>query len=231
MKVGSIACGRVVGRDNTDVFIELNDTGLVGKLSRPELACVLEGIDDLPDGSEVVTELLTWRREGLQLRLSLRDIEGNSFGRYRGLNEQCDGIFQKPPGAPFDPLRTRSGSIVSLDVISSRHIMPLSDVVTLYRAKIGPDVPRSNKPLDIESARRIVDILKHRVEVEPTANSGLCGPGVEVSLPQEPKLEFDPLRSRTGFVVSPQVLGARFGIERSSIEQAFRQVTGRECPK
>jgi len=296
LEEGSLARGQVIGRDASDVLVDLVDEDLRAKLSRAELAAALEGLDDFPDGCEIVGELPSWPAGGPPPRLALREILGKAYGRYRGLNGgiedarrifdvskslwQANAVTDQAQGAPdhrmpatpqkpnqgLDPLRSRSGFVVSPQVLSARYGIERSDVEQIFRCVTGRECPNWSLPLELDDAKRVVDTLEShalgsnridsdspevnvaqretREPISPERRPGTSGNeprGVfidraqsattkQVRAPTQSHTDLDPLRSRSGSVVSLHVLSARYGIERLTVEQLFRRVTGRKCP-
>ncbi|WPL11044.1 MULTISPECIES: serine/threonine-protein kinase [Thiorhodovibrio] len=118
-----------------------------------------------------------------------------------------------PPqmNANTDRLISRSGSVVSLHVLSSTYRVERTAIEELFKRLTGRQCPEWSSPLDIDDARRIVDALPNPAAAQ--------------------RKDSQNLHTRAGSVVSLHILSTRYGENRSTVEEVFRRVTGHRCPE
>ncbi|MFY9976098.1 MAG: S1 RNA-binding domain-containing protein [Chromatiaceae bacterium] len=236
LEPGMVLDGRVLGRDLYDVFIVLDGSNRLGRVARVRLGPLFAGQNDLPDGTRVVVELLPWSVGESDLRLALRGLgtaglDGANSALEVGKPEGARRVL--PSNGFIDPVMTRAGEVVSIQMLSSRHAIARSTVAALFKEVCEGDVPDWDQPLDSECARRLVDSLTaFQVPGRPTlvgTEPNAFAVPKPLALAQPTKNE-ELLRSRSGLVASLQVLSARYGVTRADIVSLFRRLMGCEPP-
>jgi ribosomal protein S1 len=193
LRSGAVVDGQVVETLDDDVVVQLQGVGGLGRLARADVALYLGEHIVLPSSSWVVVEVLSTNEPVSAPRLALRHVltyaqEGlaSKAGKSKGAAKES----RPPATTPLDPVRMRSGHVVSLASLSSRQKMSRAALQSRFQQILGREPPAWEKPLELADAQQLVAALAH--EVRPPAAAASAAPRSSLS----PAAESLPLDTR-----------------------------------